>query len=186
MRAFPGNQVMDWLDKLTVAGNVKSLLAAIGMLGQAEFSRKVNDHASASPEKENKAYALRMEMNEKIYHEVTTSMEQGLYGRASEAIKEVMKEYPNNPQTFVYLAELANQQGKLASAIHNYRLAVEMEPDYVDKSTPLFLGEDIKDLVKEGAEKLKREKKLKPKDKVVAAALKDVYYLQRRLAGGCE
>jgi len=41
-------------------------------------------------------------------------------------------------------------------------------------------------VVTEGREKFGREKSLKPKDKNVRKALEDVYYLQRRLAGGCE
>jgi hypothetical protein len=61
-----------------------------------------------------------------------------------------------------------------------------MEPDYVDKRTPFFIGGKIKELVKEGLEKFGREKALRPKDKEVRRILKDLYYLQSRLAGGCE
>ena len=78
------------------------------------------------------------------------------------------------------------EQGELRETIHNYRRAVEMEADYVDERTPLFIGNEIKKLVTEGREKFSREKALKPKDKEVRKALKDVYYLQSRLAGGCE
>ena len=67
-----------------------------------------------------------------------------------------------------------------------YRRAVEMEPDYVDERTPLFIGKDLKAVVEEGREKFGREKALKPNDEDVKQTLEDVYYLQRRLAGGCE
>ncbi len=97
-----------------------------------------------------------------------------------------MKEHPEKSLSYVYLAQLYLKQGKLRDAIHGYRLAVEMEPDYVDERTPLFIGDEIKELVTEGREKFSREKALKPKDKEVRKALKDVYYLQSRLAGGCE
>jgi hypothetical protein len=56
----------------------------------------------------------------------------------------------------------------------------------MDKKTPLFIGHEVKELVKESLPKFGREKKLKPKDKTVRNALKDLYYLQRVLAGGCE
>jgi tetratricopeptide (TPR) repeat protein len=101
-------------------------------------------------------------------------------------LRDVIDKYPERPRSYVYLAQLYLAQGKLGDAIHNYRQAVEMEPDYVDERTPLFIGDKIKDLVTEGREKFAREKALKPKDKGVKLALKDVYYLQSRLAGGCE
>jgi hypothetical protein len=61
-----------------------------------------------------------------------------------------------------------------------------MDPDLVDERTPFYIGGKLERLVKEGMEKFKREKELKPGDESVDKVLKDVYYLQRRLAGGCE
>jgi hypothetical protein len=42
------------------------------------------------------------------------------------------------------------------------------------------------DIISEARSKLLREKKLKPGDKSISIALEDIYYLQRRIAGGCE
>jgi hypothetical protein len=44
----------------------------------------------------------------------------------------------------------------------------------------------IKKLVTEGRKKFGREKTLRPKDKEVRKTINDIYYLQSRLAGGCE
>jgi hypothetical protein len=44
----------------------------------------------------------------------------------------------------------------------------------------------VRGLVTEGREKFAREKALKPEDKEIKMALEDIYYLQSRLAGGCE
>jgi tetratricopeptide (TPR) repeat protein len=113
-------------------------------------------------------------------------MEKGLYGEAMAELKDIMKKYPDKPRAHVYLAQLYLEQGGLGDAIHSYRQAVEMEPDYVDERTPLFIGDKIRGLVTEGREKFAREKALKPEDKEIKMALEDIYYLQSRLAGGCE
>ena len=127
-----------------------------------------------------------METDKKIYQEVASYKEQGLYTEAMAKLEDIRKKYPEKPMSYVYLAQLYLEQGRLADGIHNYRRAVEMEPDYVDERTPLFIGDKIKGLVTEGREKFGREKALKPKDKEVRKALRDIYYLQSRLAGGCE
>ncbi len=48
------------------------------------------------------------------------------------------------------------------------------------------MGDMIMDIISETRSKLLREKKLKPGDKSINVALEDIYYLQRRIAGGCE
>ncbi len=113
-------------------------------------------------------------------------MKQGLYAEVMAEMKSIMEKYPEKPLSYAYLARLNLKEGKLGESIHNYRRAVEMEPDFVDKRTPLFIGDEIKEPVREGMEKFKRERALRPNDEEVKRTLKDVYYLQRRLAGGCE
>jgi tetratricopeptide (TPR) repeat protein len=127
-----------------------------------------------------------MALNAKIYQDVISLKEQELYDEAMTKLQEVMEAYPGKAQSYVYLAQLSLKSGKLADSIHNYRLAVENDPDYMDKKTPMFIGHEVKELVKESLPKFGREKELKPNDKEVRNTLEDLYYLQRVLAGGCE
>jgi tetratricopeptide (TPR) repeat protein len=157
------------------------------MLSNQEISKRQHgNNPSSEAEGGKNSYALQIEMDKKIYKEVASYQKQGLYSEAVTKLEDVMKKYPQRPRSHVYMAQLYLKQGELADAIHDYRRAVEMEPDYVDERTPLFIGDEIKEVVEEGREKFGREKALKPKDKKVSKALKDVYYLQSRLAGGCE
>ena len=158
----------------------------MSMLVNREITTRRQDNPGVEAKAEKDSYTLQTEVDKKIYQEVASYKEQGLYPEAMAKLRDVMKEYPEKSMSYVYLAQLYLKQGKLRDAIHGYRLAVEMEPDYVDERTPLFIGDEIKELVTEGREKFSREKALKPKDKEVRKALKDVYYLQSRLAGGCE
>jgi tetratricopeptide (TPR) repeat protein len=179
--------MMDRLDKTSIAAIAVLAIATISMLSNREISKRVHGHNPGSEDEGGKnSYALQIEMDKKIYKEVASYQKQGLYAEAMAKLEDVMKKYPQRPRSHVYMAQLHLKQGELAIAIHEYRRAVEMEPDYVDERTPLFIGNEIKELVVEAREKFGREKKLRPQDKTVKIALNDVYYLQSRLAGGCE
>lgn len=177
---------MDWLDKLSITAIAGLTVITIGMLTNQEIMKRRQDNPGVVAKEEKVSYTLQMETDKRIYQEVTSCKKQGLYTEAMAKLKDVIKRYPEKSLSYVYVAELYLKQGKLGDSIHNYRRAVEMEPDYVDERTPLFIGDKIKELVTEGREKFGREKALKPKDREVRKALKDVYYLQSRLAGGCE
>jgi tetratricopeptide (TPR) repeat protein len=177
---------MDWLDKLSIVAIAGLTLITAGMLANQEITKRRLDNPGRADEGEKSSYSSQTEMDKQIFAEVTAYRKKGLYAEAIAEVEDIVKSHPEKSLSYVYLAQLHVEQGKLADSIHSYRRAVEMEPDYVDPRTPLFMGDEIKKLVKEGMEKLEREKTLKPKDEGVRQALKDVYYLQRRLAGGCE
>jgi tetratricopeptide (TPR) repeat protein len=177
---------MDWLDRLSIVAIAGLTLITIGMFVNREMTEREAHNPESAVEDQNDSYTLQMEMDKKIFHGVASYMEKGLYGEAMAELKDIMKKYPDKPRAHVYLAQLYLEQGGLGDAIHSYRQAVEMEPDYVDERTPLFIGDKIRGLVTEGREKFAREKALKPEDKEIKMALEDIYYLQSRLAGGCE
>lgn len=185
-REYHGEWIMDWLDKLSIAGIAVITLMTVGMLTDQEMTKRRHNNPGTEAKNEESSYASQMEADKKIYQEVASYKEQGLYTEAMAKLEDIMKRYPEKPLSYVYLAQLYLEQGRLADGIHYYRRAVDMEPDYVDERTPLFIGDKIKELVIEGREKFGREKALKPKDKKVRKALEDIYYLQSRVAGGCE
>ena len=177
---------MDWLDKITIVAIAGITLIAVGMLANQEIIKHQNNPGAGSKAEKERYYAEQMAKEAKIYKEVNSLKEQGHYAEALAKLQEVMKTYPGKARSYVYMAQLSVAQGKLADAIYNYRLAVEKEPDYVDKRTPLNIGREIKAQVDEGLKVFGREKELKPNDKKVSEALQNIYYLQRRLAAGCE
>jgi len=177
---------MDWLDKLSIAAITGLTLITVGMLVNHEITKTPHRNPGTAAKEQKDSYTLQMEIDKKIYQGVISYKKKGLYAEAMAELRDVIERYPEKPRSYVYLAQLYLEQGRLGDAIHNYRRAVEMEPDYVDERTPLFIGDKLKELVTEGREKFAREKALKPKDKRVKMALKDVYFLQSRLAGGCE
>jgi tetratricopeptide (TPR) repeat protein len=177
---------MDRFDKFNITVIALISLITIGMLANQEIIKRRLGVDEAEAAEMALYYAEKMALNAKIYQEVISLKEQELYDEAMTKLQDIMKTYPGKPHSYVHLAELSLKSGKLADTIHNYRLAVEKDPDYMDKKTPLFIGHDVKELVKESLPKFGREKELKPNDITVKNTLKDLYYLQRVLAGGCE
>jgi tetratricopeptide (TPR) repeat protein len=72
------------------------------------------------------------------------------------------------------------------AAVREFRLALLIDPDYVDSKSPRFIGKRIKAAVKEGLPQFKDSLSKNPGDEKAAAALNDARYLERMLAGGCE
>ena len=177
---------MDRFDKFNITVIALISLITIGMLANQEIIKRRLGLDEAAAAERTLYYAEQMALNAKIYQEVISLKEEEHYDEAMTKLEDVMKTYPGRAQSYVYMAQLSFKSGKLADTIHNYRLAVENDLDYLDKKTPLFIGHEIKALVTESLEKFGREVKLKPNDKAVRNTLEDLYYLQRILAGGCE
>ena len=178
---------MDRTNKLTIAAITALSLITMVMLVQNEILRQ-KQRALDGDKKEAfiKQYKLKIAKNALIYKDVTALMEQKKYSESMVQLEKVAAEHPDNPQSMIHKAQIQVGLGKLAEPIHTYRLAINAEPDYIDKKTPLFIGHAIMALITEARVKLHREIKLKPGDRIIRIALEDIYYLQRRLAGGCE
>jgi len=185
-QGFHGNQIVDWLDKLSIVAIAGIAVITIGMLANQKLTQRGQNNPGEEAKAEQSSYAVQMEEDDRLFKEVRALAEQGLYQEAIAQVIAIMKDYPEKSTSYLYLAQLHFEQGKLGESITHYRQAVEMEPDYVDERTPLFIGGEIKQIVEEGRVKFGREKELKPEDKQVRSTLKDIYYLQSRLAGGCE
>jgi len=178
---------MNLIHKLSITALILLSLITTGMLIQHHISTQNQQGAAGKQGVDlQKYYEERIAKDTEIYSDFVILLKEKQYSAAKEKLKEIKAAHPKNPLSSVYLAQLQYEQGQIASAIHSYRLAVDSEPDYVDKKTPLFIGDKIMNLITEARSKLSRENKLRPGDKAISLALEDVYYLQRRIAGGCE
>jgi len=177
---------MDRLDKITVGAIVVLVAVSIWMIGNAEIATRRQAQLAQNTEEAQDPFAAQMELDKKIYHDIETAIEQKQFEEGMKRLQDIMKQHPENPMSYVYMARLFLKQGQLREAVHSYREAIDKNPDYLDNHTPLFIGKEINAAVVEGREKFGREQRLKPNDSQVGEALKEVYYLQRRLLGGCE
>ncbi len=178
---------MDLIQKLSITALVLLSLIAGGMLIQHQMSTQGSAGKGETGKIDiKKYYEKKIARNAEIFAEVIKLQEQKKFTQAMKKLEEIRAAHPDNPQAYVYQAQIEYDQGRIAAAIHSYRTAVDQEPDYVDKKTPLFIGDTMLTLINQARGKLQREKKLKPNDRTILIAIDDLLYLQRRIAGGCE
>jgi len=178
---------MDLIYKLTITVLLALTLVTAGMLVQNHLAVTKMQGTVTDPKVDlQKFYADKIAKDAILYGTVEQLLQKKQFDQVDARLLEIEASHPDNVQSLIYRAELQYAYGKSASAIHNYRLAVNKTPDYVDKKTPLYIGDKIMVVIDEARTKLKRERKLKPADMSIRVALEDIYYLQRRIAGGCE
>ena len=170
----------------TVSLTLLIAITTVMLIQQGTAAHQDEGTAVSRKEQAEEMYRQRLERDKKIYQDVEKFFAQKQYPAALGALQKVQEEHPDNPRSLIYQARLQYDTGKMVDAISSYRQAVESEPDFIDKKTPLFIGKVIMHDLTASKEKLVREKRLRPKDKEIKKALDELLYLQRRVAGGCE
>jgi tetratricopeptide (TPR) repeat protein len=99
--------------------------------------------------------------------------------------KEIITADPKESFAYMYLAHGYSLKDNYPGSLANYRQAVEMNPDFVDKTSPDRIGKKYLMPLVRKAVVLSRTSEFKKTDNY-KATLKNLYYLQRRMAGGCE
>jgi hypothetical protein len=76
--------------------------------------------------------------------------------------------------------------GAIEPAVASLASAVEQNGDYVDAASPLNQRSLIETIVNQGLPQMRDRLRTQPDSPSLAVSVKQVYYLQSRLAGGCE
>lgn len=97
-----------------------------------------------------------------------------------------VEEHPGNSRAFFHLGELFYRDGDLRRSTVNLRRALQISRDYVDPKSPYYQGEVLAEVVEKGLNIYRREKSLRPEDENVTKVIKDLYFIKRSMAGGCD
>jgi len=109
-------------------------------------------------------------------------------GQAKEAIgllKTIAGRSPVLAEPHALLGQAYSRVFDYNSSIKEYRLALQIDPDYVDKKSDKYIGKRIAAAVKECKAQSNSTLRNKPSDLDARSALNDVSYIERMLAGGC-
>lgn len=101
-------------------------------------------------------------------------------------LAEIEKNYPGEAHGQILKAELQAALGAEDEAIASYAAGVRLSGDYVDRDSSLSRRDAIQRLVDGGLQRIARRLAEHPDNRSAAATQKQLYYLQSRLAGGCE
>lgn len=105
--------------------------------------------------------------------------------KAEALARELIMQYPYEGEPRMLTGDILLRKQETVKAMFEYKEAIELNPDYLDKKTPFFQGKKLKAVVREALEEIEKKIKLKPDDESIKRDRKIIYYLQRRIAGSC-
>lgn len=174
---------MDWLDKISGLAIVLLIITAVVL---------INSHmGEAGPDStmhERKAPAERLTVNGEMAEElklIRTLVEANTLDRAEALTRELIQKYPHEGEPRMMLGDIFMRRQEPLKALPEYRQAVDLNPDYLDKKTTLFQGKKLKVAVNEALTEIEKAIRLNPEDAYINSVRKNAYYLQRKIAGSC-
>ena len=132
------------------------------------------------------AYQARLELLRKLYGSVESLRSTGDFQSALFKLDELNRAYPQEAHGYILKGEILNGMGALDEALANFVAGVRLNGDYVDGKSPLSRRLEIEKVADEGLRVIGTRVRANPENRSAAVALKNVYYLKSRLAGGCE
>lgn len=165
---------------VVTAAALTAVLLAGGGTGEA---RPVTVDKSLEREMAREARAALLH---RIYGPVEALRKEGQPQAALLKLDELARRYPGEAHGHILKGELLYEMGSLEGAVASFSAGVRLSGDYVDKGSPLNRGAEIRQAVEKGLATLKPKAAMQPENPSLAVAMRDVYYLQSRLAGGCE
>jgi tetratricopeptide (TPR) repeat protein len=110
---------------------------------------------------------------------------EGNLNKAEMLDQELIRQYPYEGEPRMLMGDIYMRKQEPVRAVLEYKEAVDLNPDYLDKKTPLFQGKKLKIVVREALEDIEKKLKVSPDDESLKKERKIIYILQRRIAGSC-
>lgn len=105
--------------------------------------------------------------------------------QAESLLKEMVVAYPYEAMPFLLWGDLHLYRQDSVGAMLEYRKAVDLNPDFLDKKSEHFQGKKIKKTVEEAWSVIESGLATKHDDAALLSARTVYYYLLRKIAGSC-
>ena len=174
---------MDRLDRISIWAIVTLIISSFalisGHMGEARPDRKVQQGRATGD-----LSLTNVEMDRKVKL-IKNLMESENLGQAEILTKELIQKYPYEGEPHMIMGDVLMRRQEPVRAMLEYKEAVGLNPDYLDKKTPLFQGKKLKTAVREALTEIDRRIGRNPGDESLRSDRKIIYYLQRKIAGSC-
>jgi tetratricopeptide (TPR) repeat protein len=174
---------MDRLDRISIWVIVLLIISSFALIsrhmGEARPDRKVQQRIAA---------ADSPVANDEVVNKVKlikNLMEADNLNKAELLIKELIQKYPYEGEPRMLMGDIFMRRQEPVKAMHEYKEAIDLNPDYLDKKTPLFQGKKLKIAVGEALAEIEKRIRLNPGDESMKSDRKVIYYFYRRIAGSC-
>lgn len=173
---------MDKLDKLTIISVIFLAIYASVLLAlkydPTKSVREKEDEIAArqhvvTPELKNK---LQIAKNLLIQDNLTKS---------ESLVESLIQEYPYEGALYILKGDILMRYQKPIEAMYEYKEAISLNPDFLDKKTKDFQGKKIKVTVEEAMTAIESGLQQNPGDDQLKDHRQTVYFMKRKLAGSC-
>ena len=177
----------DRFDQLMIAALVGVLLFATALLAGAGPDTGNRDASAINRQLEREMlYQARVAFIERNYRPVVALRDSGALSEALLKLEELNRTLPGEAHNDLLSGDILLRMGQFDRALSKLAAAVKLNADYVDSTSPLSQRGLIESAVSEGLPLVRDRLRSQPESRSMAQVLKDGYYLQSRLAGGCE
>jgi predicted Zn-dependent protease len=121
-----------------------------------------------------------------LYGPVEALLQTGQDQAALLKLTEIEKTYPGEAHGQMLKGSIQARLGAVDEAVASYAAGVKLRGDYVDQENPLSRRTEIGRVVESGLRTVSLRLAANPDNRTAKATMKQLYYLQSRLAGGCE
>jgi tetratricopeptide (TPR) repeat protein len=174
---------MDWLDRISIWAIVILIIGSFGLIsghvGEAKPDRHEQQRIAATD-----TSSVRGE-TESTIKLIKNIIEADNLDQAEILIKDLMQKYPYEGEPHMLIGDILMRRQEPVKAVLEYKEAIGLNPDYLDKKTPLFQGKKLKVAVGEALAEVDKRIRLNPSDESMKNDRKTIYFLQRKIAGSC-
>ncbi len=177
----------DRFDQILAATLVLILAAGVFLLATAGPNQ--GPHAGAGNDRQLEreiVYQARLSFLQRRYGPVVELRDSGALQEALLKLEELGRDLPGEAHTDLLSGDILLRMGQFDRALIKLAGAVRRNGDYIDSGSPLNRRPLIESAVAEGMPLVRDRLRAQPDNRSLAMVLKDGYYLQSRLAGGCE
>jgi tetratricopeptide (TPR) repeat protein len=174
---------MDRLDRISIWAIVVLIITSFalisGHMGEARPERNPQQRAAVS-----NAASAGGEMAGRVKL-ARNLMEAGNLAKAEVLVRDLIQKYPYEGEPRMVMGDIYMRRQEPVRGMLEYKEAVDLNPDYLDKKTPVFQGKKLKIAVREALAEIDEGIRRNPADEPLKKDRKTLYYLQRRIAGSC-
>jgi tetratricopeptide (TPR) repeat protein len=173
---------MDKLDKLTaifvIALGCYAAVLLMTANGQSQATVP-GTHSQQVPQR-----VLSPELERKI-QTAKNLLAQDSLEKSELLLNALLGEFPYEGELYLLKGDVLVRRQQPIAAMHAYREAIGLNPDFLDKKTRQFQGRKIKNTVEEALTAIESGLQHNPDDRQLRNDQKIVYFMKRKLAGSC-
>jgi len=174
---------MDHFDKASIAVLVVlGLASSVVIMGHRSEAKPDQNTVQRMAAQEDPAARSELESAGRL---IRNLLEAGNISQAEALIGELMRKHPYQGEPHMFRGDLLMRKQDPVRAMYAYKQAIDLNPDYLDKKTPLFQGKKLKVAVGEALAEIESRIRKDPGDEALKREKKVIYYFYRRIAGSC-